>query len=239
MKRKETIQVIGDLIAAWKMPLKIKTVTDNLDGTYLLTVTKTYYLIAGQDRTLTIDSVVYTIVEVTDNESILIRDEATVPTAPPVVTFDLPVPKYFNGTIVVTGSEISGENDLSKKTPMVYLRRPFSETVDAQDLNNTDVANEADLTLYFLTEAQFDAWSTAQHDTFAVKPMRNMMYAFIEMLKSNANGKYVERLTNYEAMDMIKFGVYVQNGYEKAIWSDNYSGVEMRITLGLKYQCYC
>jgi hypothetical protein len=150
----------------------------------------------------------------------------------------LPVPYYFNGTILQTNTEIAREKDLSKKTPMIFLRRPFDETIDAQDLNNTDVASVADLTFYFLTEASFADWLTAQHDVYAIKPMRNLMYEFIEMLKKNE--KYIKRMTNYTATDLIKFGIVTQKGVESGgLFSNNYSGVQMDISLGIKYQCFC
>jgi hypothetical protein len=157
---------------------------------------------------------------------------------PPIITFDLPVPFYFNGTIVQTNTEIAKEKDLSNKTPMVFLRRPFNETLDAKDLVNTDVASIAPLTFYFLTEANFAEWLTCQHDKFAIKPMRNLMYEFIEMLKKNE--KYIKRMTDYEATDQIKFGLVTQKGVESGgLFSNNYSGVQMDITLGIKYQCFC
>ncbi len=232
-KRKETVQVIGELIAAWIIPLCIKSVVDNGDGTYTLSVPKTYYLQKGKRRKLTINSIDYVITEVINNCSVTIRG-ASLPTAQ---TINLPVPYYFNGTIVQTNSELKKESDLSKKTPMIFLRRPFSEIINADDLVDSDIANRPDLTFYFLTEANFNEWLTEDHDINAIKPMRNMAYEFIELLKKNV--KYIERLTDYTVTDLIKFGLVTQNGVEKGLFSDNYSGAEMDITLGIKYQCLC
>ncbi len=238
--RKETVDVIGDLITAWKLPFEIHTVVDNgpyqggPNNYYTLTTCKTYYLIPGKRRYITIDSVKYTIIDVTNNTSITIIGSVL----PPVITFDLPVPFYFNGTILQTNTEMARESDLSKKTPMIFLRRPFNELLDAADLVNTDVASIAQLTFYFLTEASFKDWLTCQHDKFAIKPMRNLMYEFIDMLKRNE--KYIKRMTDYEATDQIKFGLVTQKGVESGgLFSNNYSGVQMDITLGIKYQCFC
>jgi hypothetical protein len=238
--RKETVKVIGDLITAWQLPFEIKSVVDNgqyqsgPNNSYTLEVEKTYYLVKGKRRFITIDSVRYEIIDVVDNTSITIIGSVL----PPLITFNLPVPYYFNGTILQTNTEIAREKDLSKKTPMIFLRRPFDETIDAQDLNNTDVASVADLTFYFLTEASFADWLTAQHDVYAIKPMRNLMYEFIEMLKKNE--KYIKRMTNYTATDLIKFGIVTQKGVESGgLFSNNYSGVQMDISLGIKYQCFC
>jgi hypothetical protein len=194
-KRKETVQVIGELIAAWQLPFVIDEVVDNGNGTYTLNVPKTYYLVSGKYRKLTISAVDYIITDVVNNVSVTIQGSVM----PPSDTFNLPVPHYFHGTIVQTNSELKKEKDLSKKTPMVFLRRPFSETLDAQDLIDTDIANTADLTMYFLTEANFESWETDDHDKHAVIPMRNMVYEFIDMLKLNK--KYIGRLGNYVVED--------------------------------------
>jgi hypothetical protein len=63
------------------------------------------------------------------------------------------------------------------------------------------------------------------------------MYEFIELLKKNK--KYINRLTDYTATDLIKFGIVTQKGVESGLFSDNYSGVQLDITLGIKYQCIC
>lgn len=240
LKRKETVTVIGELIAAWEIFFVINSVVDNGDGTYTLNVPKTYYLTPGKRRKLIIDLVEYIILDVVNNTSVLLKgtdsNDVALP-VPPSDTFNLPVPHYFNGTIIQTNTEVHQEKDLSKITPMIFLRRPFSETIDAEDLNNTDIANTADLVFYFLTEANFNEWQTFQHDKFAVLPMRNLMYEFIEMLKRNP--KFINRFVDYNATDMIKFGLTTQKGYEKGLFSNNYSGVELDITLGIKYQCIC
>lgn len=234
MKRKETVQVIGELINSWVIPFEIKSVTGNADGTFTLHVDKTYYLQPGKRRTITINSVKYVVTDVQNNCTVTVKGAVI----PPVTTFNLPVPYFFNGTIIQTNSELKRESDLSKKTPMIFLRRPFSETLDARDLTDTFIANKADLVLYFLTEANFSEWLTSDHDKYAIKPMRNMAYEFIELLKKNV--KYIERLTDYTMTDMIKFGLVTQKGVETGgLFSDNYSGVEMDITLGIKYQCIC
>lgn len=233
-RRKETVQVIGELIDAWQLPVKIKSVVDNANGTYTLSVDKTYYLQAGKRRKITINAIDYTVVEVENNCTIKLKGSVL----PIIGTIILPPPFYFNGTILQTNTELKKEPNLWDKTPMIYLKRPFEETLDAKDLADTDIANRAALTLIFLTEANFAEWSTADHDLNAIVPMRNMLYEFIEMLKSNV--KYIQRFTDYSATDLIKFGLVTQKGVEGGgLFSDNYSGVQLDITLGIKYQCIC
>lgn len=231
-KRKETKDIIGDLISSWQLPMEVFTVTDNIDGTYTMSVCKTYYLQPSDNKVLVLNGNSYYITDVVDDHSVTLSGSV-----PPMSgTYNLPVPFYFHGTIVQANAEISAEKDLSQKTPMVYLNRPFEEELDADDHDSTFVATTASLIIYFLTEANFSEWMTDDHDKNAIQPMRNMMYEFIELLKSNK--KIVKRLTKYTATDMIKFGLVTQKGYEVGgLFSDNYSGVKLEITLGLNYQC--
>lgn len=231
-KRKETHKIIGDLISSWLLPFVINSITDNADGTYTLLVPKTYYLQVSTNTVLTINSVDYYITDVQDDTSITIKGSVI----PPLDTFNLPIPYYFNGTIIQTNLELAQEMDIAKKIPMVYLRRPFSEKLDAEDLKDSFVATEADLTIYFLTESDFAEWATEEHDLHAIQPMRNMMYEFIELLKNNK--KIVKRFSDYTATDMIRFGLTTQKGYEGgSLFSDQYSGIQLEITIGFNYQC--
>ncbi len=236
-KRKSVIEILQGLIASWSLPVVVSNVVDNGGNTYTLSVDKTYYLQAGsgvKDRTVTIASVKYKLIDIVNNKSIKIFGASI----PSVGTFVLPVPYFFHGTIMQTNTElVKREPDINKKTPMVYLQRPFDSVDDAGDLDNTDTAKRSDLVLYFLTKANFPEWYTDDHDKYAVIPMTNMMEEFVELLKRNA--KYIDRLTDYPNTDMIKFGVVTQDVVSKGYWSDNYSGIQMRITLGFKYICVC
>jgi len=231
-KRREIKDVIGDLISSWQLPMEIFSVTDNLDGTYTLGVCKTYYLQPSDNKVFMLNGNSYYIIDVVDDHSVTIRGTVL----PISGTFNLPVPFYVNGTLIQTNLELSSETDISNKVPMIYLKRPFPETLDADDHDSTFVATTADLTLYFLTEANFAEWMTADHDKYAIVPMRNMMYEFIELLKRNK--KIIKRLTNYTVTDMIKFGLLTQKGYESgSLFSDKYSGVQLEITVGFNYIC--
>lgn len=237
-RRKETVQVIGELIGSWQLPIKIKAVVDNGNGTYLLSVDKTYYLQSGKRRKITINLVEYIVLEVVNNSTLTVKNVPQSAIVPIVGTIILPPPFYFNGTILQTNTELNETAEIWNKTPMIYLKRPFEETLDAKNLIDTDVANRASLTLMFLTEANFAEWSTADHDKHAIVPMRNMLYEFIEMLKLNE--KYIQRFTDYSVTDLIKFGLVTQKGVEGGgLFSDNYSGVQLDIVLGIKYQCFC
>jgi hypothetical protein len=249
-KRKETVQIIGELIADWVLPMVISSVTDNADGTYTLEVDKTYYLQKGKRRKITITipavldeeeievtpehDVEYTILEVVNNTQITVSGDEL----PVASTIILPPPYFFHGTILQTNTELKKEKDIWRKTPMIFLQRPFSETLNNRAVRDSDIANTAALTFRFLTEANWPEWSTDDHDLHAVVPMRNMLYEFVALL--NSKERFVQRFEESEATDLIRFGLITQKGYEAGgLFSDNYSGVQQDITLGLKYQCVC
>lgn len=228
--RKETVDIIGDLIQDWKIPFKINKVTDNLNGTYTLETCNTYYLQAhGKYNFLTLAGTKYQVTGVQNNTTVIIKGTI----APIVGSYKLDNPFYFNGTILQTNVELKDESDTSKKTPMIYLKRPFEDRFYKDD---SALDREANITLFFLTYANFEAWRTADHDRHAIKPMRNLMYAFIEMLKRNSN---IGIIQDYVAIDRIKFGVTISNGVTKSYWDDKLSGVELSLTLPIKQGKIC
>lgn len=228
--KKSTVNIVRDLVASMKFPFTIKSVTDNLDGTYLLTTGATHYLQKGSNYVFDINGNDYEILSVVLNTSVLVKgNEVPVPS-----TFNLPVPYFFHGTIKQTNMELSQELDMAKKTPMVYLLRPISEPTDAMDLNDPLIEREPNLTLFFLTEADFKNWTTDDFDHEAVEPMWYMANAFIEACKADSG---IDKIGTYEISDKIKFANYNLNGADKILFKDNLSGKELNITLPIRSSC--
>lgn len=229
--KKSTVTIIRELVSQMKFPFTIKSVTDNLDGTYTLLTGSTHYLQKGSNTVFEIAGNDYEILEVVINTSVKVKGS----TAPVAQTFNLPVPYFFHGTIRQTNTELSEDEDMAKKTPMVYLLRPFSETVDAQDENDVPVERESELTLFFLAEADFTGWTyTDDFDHNALEPMWSMMNTFIETVKES---NMIGRIGTYRVEDKIKFAVYTSNGAEKILFKDNLSGKQLDITLPIMASC--
>ncbi len=227
----ETVDIIRNLVQSVPLPVKITLVTDNLNGTYTIEACNTYYL---QEKTdIIIDGITYPIVSVINNESFTIKGTVE----PPVITFNLPAPKFFHGTIEQTNTEIGAIQSVFQKTPMVYLQRPFPETNDPRAKRGlVEIERTADVVLYFLTQANFAKWKTEDHDKHAIIPMRNLMNTWIDWLEKKPSK--VGFLDTYETLDMIRFGVLISDkGYESALFDDELSGVRLSITLPLTRQC--
>lgn len=233
--KQRIVDVTKGFISGWSLPMVISSVVDNADGTYKLIVDKTYYLQSGKYRILTIDSVDYTITEVENNDWVMVSGDSL----PVAQTITLPPPMFVHGTIIQTNEEVHDKNNfnVADVTPMIFLRRPFTQTNDAGK-ENTDIAVTAPLVFYFLNEADFENWSTEEHDKHAVVPMNNMVEEFIELLKNKP--KLVGRPVNYNTTDLIKFGFVIDKGYQNGgLFSNNYSGVELEIEMEFKYACIC
>lgn len=213
-----------------KFSFTIDSVTDNMDGTYLLSTSNTHYLQANSNKMFEIGGIYYEILEVVINESLLVKGDSE----PVVSTFLLPVPYFFHGTIKQTNTELSEEIDMAFKTPMVYLLRPFTEDVDANDANDLIIDRNASLTLFFLTEANFVDWKTKDYDHNTLEPMWSMLNTFIETCKSS---DMLDRLTTYTIEDKIKFANYTSNGADKILFKDNLSGKQLDINLPILATC--
>lgn len=233
--RTETVDIIRDLVENIGLKLKIKSVTDNEDGTYNIDVCNTIYLSGKYENqnnafTIEIDSVVYEVISV-ENDIVTLKGD----TIPTVGTKSIQAPYFFHGTILQTNSELSQISDVFQKTPMVYLRRTFTENWNRF---NT-IERTADITLYFLTQANFEHWQTENFDKFAIQPMRKLCYEFIDKLLNN---KQIGRFEVYTITDAIKFATFVNDkGYESQKFNDTLSGVQLDISIPIRknYICNC
>jgi hypothetical protein len=226
-----TIDIIKDLVTNLDLKLNVTSVV-TVGTTYKLFTCNTYYL-APQSK-VTINAVVYTVVSIVNNEYIIVSGASL----PSKGVYSLPAPYFTHGTVKQANEELSMESDMFKKTPMVFLRRPFSEVFyNGQQSDERNV----DLTLYFLTQADFEHWQIDSFDANAIKPMYNLMNAFINMLNNN---KYINKanISEFRIEEKIKFGIYVNDkGYENSIFNDTLSGVQLSLSLPIRknYTCTC
>jgi hypothetical protein len=222
--RVETVKIIEDIVRNWKIMLDIKSVT--LDGdNFVLSVCNTYYLIGKHPNwsngyTVSIDGNSYEILDVVLNESITLKGGVE----PSKGKFQISPPYFYHGTITQTNTELSMISDAFDKTPMIYLRRTFSETFENLE---SSIDRTPDLELYFLNQSDFNGWQTDDFDTYSVIPMRNCLYEFIKMVDSRRD--IIGKLDTYRVIDAIKFATFNEKtGYEKAIWPINISGCGLR-----------
>lgn len=230
--RKETVDIVNDLVSELEFPVIIKLITDNGDGTYTLSTCDTYHL--QECFKIDYNSAQWTITGVVKDTSITIKPVLDSTPAPTELTFDAYSPYYFHGTVIQTNLELEQISNSSLKTPMIYLLEVLEDRFFNRDNQNE---RETDLRLFFLTQANFVDWKTQDTYTNAIEPMRSLCYSFIETLnKSKKIGIFAE----YRLVNHTKFGVYVTDkGYENRIFNDNLAGVELRITLPVLQENDC
>ncbi len=222
-----TVEILQSIINSMKIELNVSSIVDNNDNTYVLNVCNSQYLSGKyQDQNafeLTLGDNVYEILDTTTN-TVTIKGDVL----PSTGKYLLPVPKFYHGTITQTNIELDMVDNNFNITPMIYLRRSFSE----QRFRNGNINREADITLYFLTQANFTEWQTTDFDKYSVKPMSNLLDAFIYHI---SNSRYIGKFDSYTIQDNIKFANFIDSkGYEKQIVNKHLSGVQLDITLPVK-----
>lgn len=136
--------------------------------------------------------------------------------------FSMPVPFYFHGTPYATNAHISRLKD-SQKVPMIYLLEIIREELQAED---SGIETIADLRFFFLDVANFQDWDTDQHYSNVIRPMRNLMDAFVAQARISP---LFAELPALDVVTHVKFGVYQSNkGHLNSLFNERLSGVELR-----------
>jgi len=214
------IQILNDLIESTLHRVTIKSITDNLDGTYTLSVNNTYYLTLNS--VVTINLVEYKITDFTLNNSITLSG-AVIPT---VEFFDIDSPRFVHGTPKRVNSEYTNQN--INQYPFIWLL----EFLDADYDDTFDGAVKAvlDLNLFFLTNSDFTDWDIDANYSYAIDPMSNEISFFIQTLKARED--LFGELSTHTVTNHVDFGTYITDkGYDKQIITDQLSGCQLRISL--------
>lgn len=210
--------------------IEVTNVTDNMDGSYTLTVCDVKYL--QEKYVVTIDGENYTIDSINHDDK-----EVTVlgSVEPPVGSFNAPSVKYYHGTVQQTKSELDREMDVSNKTPMIYLLESFREQFNRdKDLSKERSVNAR---LFFLTQANFDDWVTNDYYAMALRPMRNLLDLFILTLDNDTN---FDKLWNYETITRTRFGLeQTEKGYLANYFGENLCGIEVIFDFDIKRDNAC
>lgn len=223
--RRETVDIVRDLVNEVNVDVRMVTITDNLDQTYTITTCDTSYLypcfkfgFGGVD---------YEVINEVGKEFVVNKKFTIKGSSVPAGDYlELPSPKYYYGTVMATKAELDKEALNSNKFPMVYFLTPTRDRFGAREAS---VDRESTIRLVFLTEANEMDWLNESHYSYAIKPMRNLVYRFVNYLDFNEN---IGEIDNFDILDHAKFGVYATDkGHTKRIFSEQSSGSELELTL--------
>lgn len=220
-----TVDVLEDFISALELNGDVNSSSN--DGTdTTLNVNKTYHVRAGM--TIEVDAAEYQVVSVVLDTSIAVSGVIIDP-----VAFAVPPPFFFHGTPSSINNQINGEEE-DNKIPMIYLYEILRE----KDFNiNSNIKRDADLRLFFLDNANFSDWTTDDHYSKRVEGLNSLVDEFIEQI--GVFKKFYLFETDFTRINHIKWGLFKDNkGYEKRIFDDDLTGVELSFTLRIK-RCGC
>lgn len=136
-------------------------------------------------------------------------------------------PFYFHGTPMMTNAHLSKVKLSENKLPFCYLYEIIKEVID--DEPDSMIDRTADLRIFFLANANYKDWKTAEHYTEAVDPMRALAEKFVANLKLSED---IGIFKSHEFINHVNFGIFInEKGHVKRIFGDNLSGTELKIDL--------
>lgn len=222
-KSKLTYDLLVPIFESIDKTFTIDNIIDNGGGSYTLESCNTLWVTIGY--TVTIDSIDYTVTTIVPDESITISG-STLPTAESFEVYD---PFFRHGTLMATRAELAAEPNQLEKYPMIFMHEKTSERFNHDE--ELSIERESRCKFYALVPCDIVDWIITDHDLYAIRPMRNLMNAFLTAIREATN-VHDEGLIESEWMDENKFGVYVQSsGMTKAIFSDNLSGTGLDLTI--------
>ena len=231
---KETVDIVGELISELNIVVKFDKITDNNDSTYTIETQNTGYLFPNYEFTLS--GVNYKVLNETGKE-FLFNSKFTIKgnIIPSEIELVMEGLKYYHGTVIATKEELKMKELSSEKFPMAFLLEVLDDEFNNEEDSSID--RESQLRLFFLSETDEVNWDTNEHYEYSIKPMRNLVYKFINYLnKSSKIGKF----DSFNAINHAKFGVYVSmKGHTQRIFNDKLSGVELKINLPIKKTRNC
>jgi len=186
------------------------------------------------NKYVTINGNQYKVTDITDT-TFTVESAIDITIYSSVTLFDV---DYFkHGTVKQTIGEIRQENPTGNVIdidPFIYLKEVVSETVNTK-YNESPIARETKVKIFFMTNSSQRDWKTDDHYIYAINPMNRLANLFVDAL--NKNPKF-QKVKNFEVTFYANFGTYEDKGFMKQIFDNNYSGVELDITLQiLKTNC--
>jgi hypothetical protein len=228
-KIKETFELLKPVVASIENVVEIDSVVDNLDGTFTIFSCNTLWTTKG--FTLSIGGNDYEVTDIEFNNSITIS--GTVPIV--VTSFNLYVPYYYHNTIIAQNEELNQVSNSWDKFPMIYLHEITRERFD--NVVDSSIDRESDCDLYFMIDSNIEDWKTSDHYEKAIRPMRSLMFSFLNALEKANN---VGIIQNFEVFDHARWGIYItMKGHPDRLFRDDLSGTQLRITIPLLKELNC
>ena len=239
--RRETVDIVEELIGQIDRTFKIKEVIDNGGGSYTLNTCDTMYLQVCKE--VEIDGNTYKITDIVQGESITIEGSVL----PGASEFEIYAPNYFHGTVISVAEEYNAIQHYADKLPMIYLVEPFRETSYEMASGNV-LDREAAIKLFFIGESSWADKTTDGHYEDAIIPMNNLRNRFLQTLRDSVQ---IDTFEDWDSVNRAKFarlnskkgGGSTLQSYETSYIDDDLTGSELNMNLpilrGAWCQCNC
>lgn len=226
--------LIEENIALIDKVINNATITLISGNKYLVTTNcNSKYVILN--KYVTINGNQYKVTDVTDN-TFTVESAIDITIYTSVTLFDA---NYFkHGTVKQTIGEIRQENPTGEVIdidPLIYLKEVISEKVNTK-YSESPIARETKVKIFFMTNSSRIDWKTDDHYIYAINPMNRLSNLFVEAL--NKNTKF-QKVKEFDVTFYANFGTYEDKGFMKQIFDNNYSGVELEITLQINKTNCC
>jgi hypothetical protein len=164
------------------------------------------------------------VIDVIDGEKIIISGT----TCPVETEITISAPFYIHGTIKATSSELTTIKDSRKRFQIVYLYEVLREKRNRNPSIN--LGRRVDLIMFFLTTPEEKDQLTNTKYTEYIDPMTTSAEDFVDLLEESSIIGSIEE-DEYTIIPHSIAGFHDRLGHTKNFFNDNYSGVELRISL--------
>lgn len=144
-----------------------------------------------------------------------------------------PMPKFLHGTPIETNNSLNSLEDIQEYQPLIYLYQTTKETFKSID---SSLERESQIVLYFLDNANFEDWTTAEYYKKRILGLHKLAIFFIE--KAKQYKRFYLDETDFVLLDEIKFGNFVtMKGTTKNIFDQFLTGKRLEFVLPIRKSC--
>ncbi len=142
--------------------------------------------------------------------------------------FNIPPPTFFYGTWKLTNQERDDVTPHKDKTPFIWLYDVREESIKLDLKSGTD--RDADLRLFFMAEANFGDWLTADHYDQVINPLKILVR---DWLTSARRYRDVSKSMDGDmrTKDHANAGSVDKDGHLAALFNEQLSGIEAELTI--------
>ena len=226
------VDIVQSIIDQIELDIDVKSVTGDkvfvCETTLHLTITKI----------VTINTLEYEVIDFDFNNWVQLKGVGHT-TAIPSTTKIMTAPKiyFFHGDPVSTNAEYLELSTLTlNKTPFIWLLESY-EYDDLPRDSSIDMAFDA--RIFGLDWANEKKWKNNDHNKNVIKPMQNLINAFVEVINEDFNFKSIGTV---RTTVRPRFGVKLKEGSpKKKIIDEDLSGVDskMKIEVYDASSCTC